>query len=89
MLLLSRVSPLKMSADLVPDESTQSKDNSFALLQEFTYAHQINLVLEDKEKQQAIFVRQSFQAHTNEANNQLIDSVTLLKLVLGADGKLT
>ena len=88
MLLLSRVSPLKMSADLVPDESTQSKDNSFALLQEFTNAHQINLVLEDKHKQQAIFATQSYAA-TNETDNQLIDSVTLLKLVLGADGKLT
>ena len=88
MLLLSRVSPFKMSADLVPDESTQSKDNSFALLQEFTNAHQINLVLEDKHKQQAIFVTQS-NGRTNETNNYLIDSVTLLKLVLGADGKLT
>ena len=88
MLLLSRVSPLKMSADLVPDESTQSKDNSFALLQEFTNAHQINLVLEDKHKQQAIFVTQSYQ-DTNGTDDKLIDSVTLLKLVLGADGKLT
>ena len=77
-----------MSADLVPDESTQSKDNSFALLQEFTNAHQINLVLEDKHKQQAIFVMQSYQ-DTNGTDNHLIDSVTLLKLVLGADGKLT
>ena len=88
MLLLSKVSTLKMSADLVPDESTQSKDNSFALLQEFTNAHQINLVLEDKHKQQAIFATQSYAA-THETDNQLIDSVTLLKLVLGADGKLT
>ena len=89
MLLLSRVSPLKMSADLVPDESTQSKDNSFALLQEYTNAHQINLVLEDKHKQQAIFVTQSYCNTTNYSDNRLIDSVTLLKLVLGADGKLT
>jgi hypothetical protein len=88
MLLLSKVSPFKMSADLVPDESTQSKDNSFALLQEFTNAHQINLVLEDTHKQQAIFVSQS-NGKTNETDNELIDSVTLLKLVLGADGKLT
>ena len=77
-----------MSADLVPDESTQSKDNSFALLQEFTYAHQINLVLEDTHKQQAIFVTQSYQ-DTNGTDDKLIDSVTLMKLVLGADGKLT
>ena len=87
-MLLSQVSPLKMSADLVPDESTQSKDNSFALLQEFTNAHQINLVLEDKHKQQAIFVTQNIQ-ETNRTDDKLIDSVTLLKLVLGADGKLT
>ena len=89
MLLLSQVSPLKMSADLVPDESTQSKDNSFALLQEFTNAHQINFVLEEKHKQQAIFVTQSYCNTTNYSDNRLIDSVTLFKLVLGADGKLT
>ena len=73
MLLLSRVSPLKMSADLVPDESTQSKDNSFALLQEYTNAHQINLVLEDKHKQQAIFVTQSVLTSANPTDNALID----------------
>ena len=70
MLLLSRESPLKMSAELVPDESTQIKDNSFVLLHKFTDNHQINLVLEDK--QQAIFVTQSF-GMTTETNNYLID----------------
>ena len=71
MLLLSRESPLKMSAELVPDESTQIKDNSFVLLHKFTDNHQINLVLEDK--QQAIFVTQSFQSSSNPSDNQLID----------------
>jgi hypothetical protein len=32
MLLLSRESPLKMSAELVPAESSQIQDNSFSLL---------------------------------------------------------
>ena len=56
MLLLSRESPLKRSAELVPDESPLGKDNSFALVDQFTNNHQINLVVEDKHKQQAIFV---------------------------------
>ena len=77
-----------MSADLVPDESTKNKDNSFALQEEFTNAHQINLVLEDKQKQQAIFVTQS-NAETNDSEKRLIDSMTVLKLVVAADGKLT
>ena len=62
MLLLSRESELKMSAELVPDVKTQSKDNSFDLKEKFTSNHQINLVFEDKHKQQAIFVTQSVQA---------------------------
>ena len=61
MLLLSRESELKMSAELVPDVSTQSKDNSFVLKEEFTKDHQIDLVVEDKHKQLAIFVIQSYQ----------------------------
>ena len=73
MLLLSRVSPFKMWAELVPDESTQIKDNSFALLQEFTNDQQINLVLEDKQKRQAIFVTQSAHTDANYSDNKLID----------------
>ena len=60
MVLLSRESPLKMCAELVPDESTQSKNNSFVLESEFTSNHQINLVVEDKQEQSAIFVTQSY-----------------------------
>ena len=77
-----------MFAELVPDESTQSKDNSFTLDEKFTNAHHIDLVLQNKHKQHAVFVTQSFRAHSNITDNQLIDSVTLLKLVLAADDKL-
>ena len=45
-----------MFAELVPDESSLGKDNSFALVDEFTNDHQINLIVEDKHKQQAILV---------------------------------
>ena len=50
-----------MCAELVPDESTQSQNNSFTLQVKFSDRHQINLVVEDKQKQQAIFVTQSYQ----------------------------
>ncbi len=87
MLLLSRESPLKMSAELFPYENAQIQDNSFALLNEFTQYHQIDCVFEDQHKQQAIFVTQSY--HTDHAvANRLIDKVTVFKLVLGADAKL-
>ena len=58
MVLLSRElqSSLKMKAELVSDESPLGKDNSFALVDQFTNDHQINLIVEDKHKQQAIFV---------------------------------
>ena len=64
MLLLSREleSPLKMSAELVPfDRTLQSKEKpfSFDLVEKFTNYHQINLVVEDKQKQRAIFITQS------------------------------
>ena len=62
-----------MSAELVPDVSTQSMDNSFDLKEKFTSNHQINLVFEDKHEQQAIFVTQSVQAYTNHIENRLID----------------
>ena len=73
MLLLSRESELKMSTELFPDVSTQSKNHSFDLKEKFTANHQINLVIEDKHKQQAIFVTQSVQKDANESENQLID----------------
>jgi hypothetical protein len=48
-----------MSAELVTNESTESKDNSFALVEKFTNNHKINLVIEDEQKQQAIFITHS------------------------------
>ncbi len=72
MLLLSRESPLKMSAELFPSDNAQIQDNSFALLNEFTNNHQIDCVFEDQHKQQAIFVTQSYHI-TNDIENQLID----------------
>ena len=95
MLLLSREdkSNLKMSAELVPfDRTLQSKEKlfSFDLVEEFTNNHKIFLVVEDKQKQRAIFVTQS--AHDGDSNysdNELIDSVAVLKLDLVGVDKLT
>ena len=73
MLLLSRESPLKMSAEIFPsDNALVLLAINFALLAEFTNNHQIDCVFEDQHKQQAIFVTQS--SHTvNRIENQLID----------------
>ena len=86
-----------MFAKLVPiDLNLESKDKpmGFALDNKFTDKHQINFVAEDKQKQYAIFVTQSFEARSSQASpnatdNNLIDSVTLFKIVLGADHKLS
>ena len=88
MLLLSRESELKMSAELVPDSTTKNKDNSFALKEKFTENHQINLVVEDTYKQQAIFVLQSLSRVFSMTENSLIDSLIVLKLVLVSADKL-
>ena len=76
MLLLSVKSGLEMLAELAPIGRTlQSKEKpfSFTLVEEFTPGHQINLVVEDKQKQQAIFVTQSLKSGFNPIDNQLID----------------
>jgi hypothetical protein len=76
MLLLSVEPPLTMYAELVPVDSilqTKEKPFSFTLVEEFTSEHQINLVVEDKQKQQAIFITQSNKSETNPTENQLID----------------
>ena len=86
-----------MFAELVSiDLNLESKDKpmGFALDNKFTDKHQINFVAEDKQKQFAIFVTQSFEARSsqaspNDTDNNLIDSVTLMKIVLGADDKLS
>jgi hypothetical protein len=44
------------------------------------------LVVEDKLKQQAIFVTQSFHI-TNRTYGSLIDAVTVLKIALAADNE--
>jgi hypothetical protein len=92
MLLVSRESELKMFAELVSvDDAIDSEENtlSFALDKKFTDNHQINLVVEDKQRQHAIFVTESFYVNNNFNDNNLIDSVTLMKIVLGADDKLS
>ena len=91
MLLLSRESSRKMAAELVPiDQTLQTKENilKFALLKKFTNAHMINLVVEDKHKQQAIFVTQSNHNNNNYSDNKLIDFVTVFKMVVVAGDKL-
>ena len=92
MLLVSRESELKMFAELVSvDAAIDSEENtlSFALDKKFTDNHHINLVVEDKQRQHAIFVTESFHVNNNETDNYLIDSLTLMKIVLGADDKLS
>ena len=73
------------------DTALESYENtlSFALTSKFTDNHQINLVVEDKQKQHAIFVTESMRENNNSNENYLIDSVTLMKIVLGADEKLS
>ena len=91
MLLVSRESELQMFAELVPiDFTLESKGTpmSFDLDDKFTDNHQINLVVEDKQRQHAIFATQSFHVNKNSSIKSLIDSVTLMKMVIGADEKL-
>ena len=53
------------------------------LVEGFTNNHQIDFVLEDKQKKKAIFVTQSFHDNDNNySGNSSIDSVTVLKLTM-------
>ena len=91
MLLLSVKSPEKMFAEIVPIERTlQSKENthSFDLQSQFTNYHQITLVVQDKHRQHAIFLTESWHI-TNETRNMLIDSVTLVKMDTGTQEQLS
>ncbi len=54
-----------MSAELVPDQNTQTENKVFALDAKFTNNHQINLVVADNEKHKAIFVTQSYHFSYN------------------------
>ena len=76
-----------MSAELVLDQKTQTENKVFALDAKFTNNQQIDLVVADHEKHQAIFVTQSYHSN-NSSENRLIDSVTVLKLDMVADGSL-
>ena len=81
-----------MFAELVSTDLTseiKEKPLSFALDTEFTDNHQITLVIEDKQRQYAIFVTESYYRTINEPENVLIESITLLQIVLGADNKLS
>ena len=60
-------------------------------MEDFTSHHMIKLVHEDKHKKQAIFVTQSMHSSRGNAvffGDSLIDSVTVLKLVVGGDNNL-
>ena len=46
---------------------------SFALVKEFTVNHQINLVVADSQKQQAIFVIHSYANDNTTTEDSLID----------------
>jgi hypothetical protein len=46
---------------------------SYSLLKEFTGKHQINLVVADSQKQQAIFVIHSYASDNNYFEDALID----------------
>ena len=58
---------------------------SFDLNENFTDNYQIKLMVEDKQKNYAIFVTESYHVNHNSSNDNLIDSVTFMKIVLGAD----
>ena len=81
-----------MFAELVPIDLTlesKEKPKGFALESKFTNNHQINLVVEDKQKQCVIFATESYHANNNSSIISMIDSVTWCKIVLSADEKLS
>ena len=81
-----------MFAELVPIDLTlesKEKPTGFALNNKFTGNHQINSVVEDKQRQCVIFITESYHLDNIATNNNLIDSVALFKIVLGADDKIS
>jgi hypothetical protein len=91
MLLISRDTELTIFAELISEVVTVENENeslSLVLDNKFTDNHQISLIVEDSKRQHAIFVTESYHRNNNELANYLIDSVTLLKIVLSADNKL-
>ena len=80
-----------MFAELVPinrTRKTEEKTLSFALENKFTDEHQIKLVCVDKQRQLAIFVTESHYVNNCAFDNR-IDSVTVLKMVVGAGDNLS
>ena len=80
-----------MFAELAPIDTTlEIKQTSLSIVLEnkFTHNHQVNLVVEDKQKQHAIFVTQSYN-FTTITENRPINSVSLVKIVLGSDDNLS
>ena len=91
MMLLSLKSGVAMFAELVPinrTRKTEEKTLSFALDNKFTFEHQIKLVCVDKQRQLAIFVTESHYVNNCAFDNR-IDSVTVLKMVVGAGDNLS
>ena len=81
-----------MFAELVPinrTRKTEEKTLSFALENEFTDEHQIKLVWVNKQRQLAIFVTESHHPNNNSDYKSPIDSVTVLKMVVGAGDNLS
>ena len=81
-----------MFAELVPINGTlksEEKTLSFALEKNFTSSHQIKLVCVDKKRQLAIFVTESHHPNNNSDYKSPIDSVTVLKMVVGAGDNLS
>ena len=80
-----------MFAELVPinrTHKTEEKTLSFALENELENEHQIKLVCVDKQRQLAIFVTESFHINNDDSDSP-IDSVTVLKMVVGAGDNLS
>ena len=81
-----------MFAELVTINNTRTSEEktlSFALEKKFTDDHQIKMVCVDKQRQLAIFVTESHhQSNYPWTINSPIDSVTVLKLVVGGDNNL-
>jgi negative regulator of genetic competence, sporulation and motility len=62
---------------------------NFDLENKFTDDHMIKLVVEDSQEKLAIFVTESWHNCNNSSENRLIDSLTVLKMVMDAEGNLS
>ena len=81
-----------MVAELVTINNTRTNEDktlSFALENKFSNNHWIKTVCVDKQRQLVIFVTESHYDSINCAFNSPIDSVTVLKMVVGAGDNLS